>query len=94
MLGGHVCRRSDEMLFRAAVLTVLTLLGGEAEIEQHDPTVSGHNHVRGLDVAVQLARRMQCSDPLGQLPQRRAKPAALAGSQERPDGAIAASTLT
>ena len=78
LLGGHVCRRSDEMLFRAAVLTVLILLGGEAEIEQHDPAVSGHDHVRRLDVAVQLARRMQCGDPLGQLPQRRAKPAALA----------------
>ena len=64
------------------MLTVLTLLGGEAEIEQHDPAVSSHDHVRGLDVAVQLARRMQRRDPLGQLPQRRAEPAALARQSE------------
>ena len=44
-------------------------LGGEPEVEDHDPALPGHQHVRGFQVAVELARLVEGGDPLGQLPQ-------------------------
>ena len=44
-------------------------VGGEPEVEDHEPALAGHQHVRGFQVAVELARLMEEGDPFGQLPQ-------------------------
>ena len=46
-------------------------LGGEAEVEQDDASITVDEHVGGLDVAVELASFVQGRDPRGKLPQRR-----------------------
>ncbi len=45
-------------------------LGRDAEIEEHDPPGRRHLHVGRLDVAVQLARRVEHLDPLDELHER------------------------
>ena len=52
-------------------------LGGQAEVQEHDATLPGHEHVGGLDVAVELARRVERRDPLGELPQGPPQPTQL-----------------
>ena len=41
--------------------------GRQAEVEEYDPALRRHQHVRRLDVAVQLARLVHRRDPLGEL---------------------------
>ena len=65
---------------------VLVLLGDQAEVEQHDPALARHDHVRRLDVAVQLAGRVERRDPLGELPQGRAEPGRSARRHRPPCG--------
>ena len=45
-------------------------LGRQAEVEEHDPAPRRHQHVRRLDVAVQLARVVNRRDPPCELEER------------------------
>jgi hypothetical protein len=66
LLRGHVGRRPGD-LTRPSV----SCRHHQPEIEQHDPPLLRHEHVRGLDVAVHLALGMEGSDALGELGDRR-----------------------
>ena len=44
--------------------------GRQAEVEEYDPAPRRHQHVRRLDVAMQLARAVQRRDPLSELQER------------------------
>ena len=66
----HVRDRADDVRLRALVEVGLLQLGGEAEVEQDDASVTVDEHVGGLDVAVELAGVVQSRDPRGELPQR------------------------
>ena len=67
----HVCDRADDVRLRALVDVGLFQLGGQAEVEQDDASITVDEHVGGLDVAVELAGVVQRRDPRGELPQRR-----------------------
>ena len=49
-------------------------VGGEPEVKNHEPALPGHQHVRGFQVAVELARLMENGDPLGQLQEGDSQP--------------------
>ena len=72
LLGRHVGGRAEDVLLGALVPAIAPLLGHQAEIEEHDPTLASDDHVRRLDVAVQLPRRVEPRDPVGELASRRA----------------------
>ncbi len=59
----HVCDRADDVRLRALVDVGLFQLGGEAEVEQDDASVTVDEHVGGLDVAVELAGIVQRRRP-------------------------------
>ena len=42
-------------------------VGGEPKVKNHESALPGHQHVRGFQVAVELARLMEYGDSLGQL---------------------------
>ena len=71
LLRRHVARGADHL---AALLQVLVDDAGElrrhAEVEEHHAALGGHAHVRGLDVAMQLARRVERAHPLDELNER------------------------
>ena len=50
--------------------------GDQAEVENHDSPFGRDQHVRRLDVAVQLAPPMQCGDAVDELPKRGDEPIA------------------
>jgi hypothetical protein len=74
LLRGHVRGRAVEPRGGGVAPPVAHELGHQPEIEQHDAPVRSHAHVQRLEVAMQLAGRMQRRDPLGQLTQRRTQP--------------------
>ena len=51
---------------------------GEAEIEEHDASLPGHGHVRGLDIAVEPPRRVQRRDAIRELRERAPEPGEIA----------------
>ena len=88
-LGRHVAERAGELRLPAALALHVE---GEAEVEHDHPAVGGDEHVRRLDVAVDLARRVQRVERVGQLDERVAQAALVvaAGARgRRGDGAVA-----
>ncbi len=74
LLGRHVPRRADHLSHLAEVLVARAReLRRHAEIEEHDAALGSHEHVRRLDVAMQLSVRVQRVDPLDELPEGRAQ---------------------
>jgi hypothetical protein len=66
LLRGHVADRAGEPL----VETGLTQAGGQPEVQHHDASGRGDEHVRRLDVAMHLARVMQSVQSRDELAQR------------------------
>jgi hypothetical protein len=62
--------RSDVLLGAAAVRAGV---GDQAEVEEHHPSGGRDHQVRGLDVAVDLADRVQRMEPAGEVGERRAE---------------------
>jgi hypothetical protein len=59
------------------------VIGGEAEVDQHDALVLRDDHIARLDVAVNLARRVQRDQPGRQLAQSMAEPTVLLVAGQR-----------
>ena len=73
LLGGHVGRRPGGLQPGALVLRDGRHLGDEAEVQDDDAAVPGHEHVLGLDVAVDPARAVERGEALGELQKRGAQ---------------------
>ncbi len=73
LLGGHVGDRADDLAVARSPHVVLRA-GDQAKVEDDDPPRRGHQDVRGLEVAVHLAGRVQRGDPQGELLEPRAQP--------------------
>ena len=75
LLGRHVFRGPPDPILRGAE----GVLAGHhirrnAEIEDHGPAFRRHYHIRWLQVAMQLARAVECDEAGRQLGERRAEP--------------------
>ena len=74
LLRRHVGRRSHEARLRDRVPDPCELrFDGEAEVEHHDSTVGGHEHVRWFEVPVQLSRRVDRKNTGRELAERSSK---------------------
>ena len=67
LFGGHVGARAQDVWQQALVQPRGPQVGGKPEVKNHETALPGHQHVRGFQVAVELARLMEDGDPLGQL---------------------------
>ncbi len=68
LLGGHVAGRADDRAVRIDGSSQRpTQILGHTEIEQNHAALGRDQHVRGLDVAMQLAPRVQGLQPLYEL---------------------------
>src|SRR6185436_1543857 len=68
LLGSHRGRRAEYLLLPDR--TERIELCDQAEVENRHVTVRAHEHVRTLDVAVQLVLFVQCNKSVGQLLER------------------------
>ncbi len=67
LLGGHVIRRARQERLVQFWLNVFD----QAKVENDHAAVAVHEHVRRLDVTMQLAHLVQAIDAFSELPQRR-----------------------
>src|SRR5262249_13538640 len=65
---------------------VMSEVGHQPEVEEHDAMVAGHQDVGRFDVAMDLARLMEVDQDLDQLRQRRAQPDLVEGASDRSRG--------
>ena len=49
-------------------------VGGKSKVKNHETALPGHQHVRGFQVAVELARLMEDGNPVGQLQEGEPQP--------------------
>ncbi len=80
LLRGHVRDRSTDRLLGGAELDAR--VRHEAEVEEHDAPRRRHHHVRRLDVAVDLADRVQRVERARELRERRAEARLVVGRRE------------
>ena len=66
LLRGHVGAAAEHVGHQALVHPRGPQVGREPEVKNHETALPGHQHVRGIQVAVELARLMENGDPLGQ----------------------------
>ena len=74
LLRRHVADRPDDLAVDRLLSCQALEVGRQAEIEQDDPPLGGHQDVGRLDVSVQLARLVERIDAFGELTQCVAKP--------------------
>ena len=87
LLGRHEGRGADQTILRGQVFGVV-FQPGQAEIREDGLTVLVDQHIRGLEVAMHQAMRVNCLQRLGQLPdQPRPRPGRRIGAVLRGTGA-------